>query len=349
MRDPKATGTLSALQFKSTLVTLERLGFALDPILLQCGLTRSAFDNPLARFGAELEHRLWAAIEHATNDPALGLRVGAEFARRGRYELDIYLALHSGTARQAFINLQPLVRLADDRGHIDVNEDAASVTLSVRRDGGYPRAPGALDVMFASCATLLSTRIDGFRLLEASLTRPAPRDARPYFETFGVLPRFGASINAMRFERWLFDVPLCGSDAALGEILLRYVAELVERAPRLDPLLSLVQSALSSGLVQGDTSLSSVARAAGMSPRTLRRRLSELGTSFQGVLDGLRRDFADHYLRDGSASVAEVAERLGFSSTSAFQRAFQRWFGKPPSVYRSEARLALAGVSSHMR
>jgi hypothetical protein len=44
------------------------------------------------------------------------------------------------------------------------------------------------------------------------------------------------------------------------------------------------------------------------------------------VLDGLRRDFADHYLREGSASVAEVAERLGFSSTSAFQR----WFGKPP-------------------
>jgi AraC-like DNA-binding protein len=338
MHSPEIIGTLSALQFRGTFATLQQLGVAIAPILASCGLGQDAFDNPFARYGTDLEHRLWMAIEQATGDPAIGLRIGTLFARQGRFEIDLYLAVNSGTLRQAIQNIEPLVRLADDRGHVEVSEDRDTGTIGIRRDGGYPRAAGAIDVMFANGMALFQDRVPDFRVTRISFTRPRPRDVKPYLDTFGIEPRFAAERNAISFDHALLDAPLRGSDAALAQVLLAYAAQLAEQAPRLDPLLSRVQSVLSNGLTLGETSLSVVARATGTSPRTLRRRLAQLDTSFQQVLDGLRRDIASHHLRDGSESIAWIAERLGFASTSAFQRAFQRWFGKPPSAYRSQAR-----------
>lgn len=338
MHDCSSMGTLSALHLKGTLITLEHLGLDLDRVLAACSLTRAAFDNPFARFRVDVEHRLWAAIEQEARDPAFGLRVGEEFVRRGRYELDIYLALHSGTTRLAFQNVQLLVRLADDRGYIDVSESAGTARIGVRRDGGYPRATGALDTMFASASCLLHERLTGFRLQRVHFTRPRPPDPTRHRQLFGVEPRFDAPDNAIYFDAAWLDAPLQGADLALGEVLLRYAQGLAAHAPRLDPLLARVQHLVSSGLSGGDTSLASVARATGTSPRTLRRRLTLLGTSFQGVLDQARRDFAARYLLDEQASVADVAERVGFASVSAFQRAFQRWFGQAPSSYRARHR-----------
>ncbi|HEX6244311.1 MAG TPA: AraC family transcriptional regulator ligand-binding domain-containing protein, partial [Polyangiales bacterium] len=211
MQDASSMGTLSALHLKGTLVTLEHLGLSQDRVLAACGLTRAAFDNPFARFRVELEHRLWAAIEQDARDPAIGLRLGAEFVQRGRYELDIYLALNSRTPRLAFQNVQTVVRLADDRGYVDVSESAEGARVGVRRDGGYPRAAGALDTMFACAACFLHQRLPGFRLLRVHLSRPRPLDVAPYRHVFGVEPRFGALDNAIYFDAAWLDTPLMGA------------------------------------------------------------------------------------------------------------------------------------------
>ncbi|MGV3623907.1 MAG: helix-turn-helix domain-containing protein, partial [Archangium sp.] len=43
---------------------------------------------------------------------------------------------------------------------------------------------------------------------------------------------------------------------------------------------------------------------------------------------------AEKMLRVDRLPVTEIAERLGFSGTSAFHRAFKRWFGRPPAHHR---------------
>ncbi len=115
-------------------------------------------------------------------------------------------------------------------------------------------------------------------------------------------------------------------------------AALPPTAPNSDPLLLRVQDALADAFRQGQARLPAVARATGMSTRTLRRRLSERGTSFQGLVDALRRELACERLRLTEDSVATIAELTGFASVSAFQRAFQRWTGLPASAYRERAR-----------
>jgi AraC-like DNA-binding protein len=77
-----------------------------------------------------------------------------------------------------------------------------------------------------------------------------------------------------------------------------------------------------------------VAQAAGMSERTLRRRLEGDGTSFSELVEEQRRDRALLLLRDPTLSLDEVAERLGYANVQSFDRAFQRWTAVTPAAYR---------------
>ena len=65
-----------------------------------------------------------------------------------------------------------------------------------------------------------------------------------------------------------------------------------------------------------------------------RKRLSELGLTYQKLLDQTRHELAQRYLDDPSKSVTEITFLLGFSEQSAFTRAFKRWSGIAPTAYR---------------
>jgi len=42
-------------------------------------------------------------------------------------------------------------------------------------------------------------------------------------------------------------------------------------------------------------------------------------------------------LRDGALSIAQVAHEVGYEAEEAFNRAFKREFGLPPSAWRKQA------------
>jgi hypothetical protein len=77
----------------------------------------------------------------------------------------------------------------------------------------------------------------------------------------------------------------------------------------------------------GDVSL-------GMSGKTLARRLATEGRQFRDVVDGIRRVMAQRLLGQ-ELDLAEVAGQIGFADPGAFGKAFRRWFGEPPSVFRA--------------
>lgn len=71
-----------------------------------------------------------------------------------------------------------------------------------------------------------------------------------------------------------------------------------------------------------------------MSARTLMRRLKRRGTSYQELLDDVRKERAQWFLRHTSYPVEAIAERLGYLDTSNFGRTFRRWFGMSPKEFR---------------
>ena len=82
--------------------------------------------------------------------------------------------------------------------------------------------------------------------------------------------------------------------------------------------------------------LDAVASKLSLGARTLRRRLNDLGTSYQVILDDVRRELAIEYLRTTNLTVQEIAELLGYSEVTNFRRAFMRWVELSPYQYRKQ-------------
>ncbi|TFZ55089.1 AraC family transcriptional regulator, partial [Methylorubrum sp. Q1] len=87
--------------------------------------------------------------------------------------------------------------------------------------------------------------------------------------------------------------------------------------------------------------ISRIAQTLGTSQRTLSRRLTEEGLSFESVLEEMRRDLALRYLRDTRLSISRIAWLLGFREATAFTHAFRRWTGRSPTEARVERDRAL--------
>lgn len=87
-------------------------------------------------------------------------------------------------------------------------------------------------------------------------------------------------------------------------------------------------------LSDGTPTAASVARELGVGDRTLARRLGEESETFGELLGSIRRERARTLLADPRVSQAEVAFMLGYRDQASFHRAFRRWFGTTPAVFR---------------
>ncbi|WP_342243929.1 AraC-like transcriptional regulator QhpR [Pseudomonas sp. OTU5201] len=89
-------------------------------------------------------------------------------------------------------------------------------------------------------------------------------------------------------------------------------------------------------LALGEPCLEQIAERLELTPAGLQRRLREEGLSFSQLVEQTRRELALHYLRQRQRPISELAPLLGYSETSAFSRAFRRWFGVSPRQWRGE-------------
>lgn len=77
-----------------------------------------------------------------------------------------------------------------------------------------------------------------------------------------------------------------------------------------------------------------IAHALGLSSRTLRRRLKQLGTSYSALMNKVRCQSAIKLIYQNQMTNEQIASYLGFSDSANFQHAFKKWTGKTPSFYR---------------
>ncbi|WP_423395576.1 AraC family transcriptional regulator ligand-binding domain-containing protein [Burkholderia sp. LMG 21824] len=81
-----------------------------------------------------------------------------------------------------------------------------------------------------------------------------------------------------------------------------------------------------------------IAVALNCSVRTLNRRLLTEGRTYQTITGEVKRDIAIQLLTYSHDSIAEIAYRVGFTNLTAFHRAFRRWTGCAPAIYRTTER-----------
>ncbi len=85
-------------------------------------------------------------------------------------------------------------------------------------------------------------------------------------------------------------------------------------------------------------SLDNLASELAVSAATLRYRLRSEGQQFQQLKDKIRLNLAKQQLVTTSKSIFDVANKVGFTETAAFIKAFKKWAGVTPSEYRTRYR-----------
>ena len=94
-----------------------------------------------------------------------------------------------------------------------------------------------------------------------------------------------------------------------------------------------------------DWEVEALAREAGLSRSALADRfVALLGEPPMQYLTGWRMTLAARALSTSNDAVARVAERVGYESEAAFNRAFKREFGAPPAAWRRAARLGKRAI-----
>ena len=151
----------------------------------------------------------------------------------------------------------------------------------------------------------------------------APRgDTAIYTQHFGCPVHFETSRDAVLVNEESLAVPNTLGDPSIVRFFDQHLEQQLAKLDDPNSLEKRVQMAVAQLLSEGVPTLSRIATNLGIGARTLQRRLSERGLSFQNLVEQSRRELAQNLLRETDYSLAEIAFLTGFAELSGFTRAF---------------------------
>ena len=156
-------------------------------------------------------------------------------------------------------------------------------------------------------------------------TGPPPVYAGRLRQMLGESVSFENRIDALGLPAALLHLPSPRADLNLHALALDELEETLRRAHSPANLKARVARLLATN-PRGRLDLGAVAKALGVSRRTLNRRLADAGSSYRDLLDSELRSRASRLLSGGAYTHAEIAERLGYADPTSFSRARRRWF-----------------------
>lgn len=350
--------TVLSVATRAVLDACARLGLDAEELLSAGGLTRAEVQGPDNRLPAPRVDALWRAAHARANDPLLALHA-AEALPFGAYKVLDFVAASSATVGEALRRVATYFALVDPRASLVMSEGEPAELVMRARDTGVEPPAQAQEFTFAALVTRMricagagaGTGMDpsagagvdagtegggaSWSPARVDFTFAAPRDTDEYQRVFQTEIQFGSPVARLILPRRALTAPISSANAMLLAVLEDHARRLLEELPRREGLAARVREAIAAELGDGEPGLSRVARRLAMSERTLQRRLQEEGRTLAGLVDEVRTAVAKAHLSDPGVAASEVAWLLGFSDQSAFTRAFRRWTGVTPGVWRA--------------
>ena len=214
------------------------------------------------------------------------------------------------------------------RADLDVQGDLVTITIVP-----VVAPPPELHDCAAGAFSALIQALGGARAhpVEVRLPRVCPTRPERYEKFFGSKVVFDAPELSLVY-------PLAALAAPADEDAAPEAPSTALTARAGNALVTQIRTHVLAGLADGVPLFASVARKVGISVRTLRRRLTEVHSSYAALVDDARRERALSLARRPELDVGRLAELTGFADASAFARAFRRWTGERPHAYLRRAR-----------
>jgi AraC-like DNA-binding protein len=313
------------------LEALGRLGFDKQALLTAAGVDFSNSGDPDARVPCQAIGGMLGYAMRARPLKNLGMKLAAE-TPIGAFPLLDYLIVTCETVAAGLNQLSRYFRLNEAPYALEMREDEEPCRII------FHGTRDSLTFEFGVSLVVLHLREETENRLSAAYVSFAhrPDDVFEMERVLGCPVWGGETWNGLALSRDACELPMRRRDPVLRGVLERHAKEIMARLPVGDNVTLEIRREIMSRIHQGEIEIQSVARSLATSSRSLQRRLSAAGTSYQELLDTTRREAAIHYLQDLRLSIGEVAYLLGYSEPPAFHRAFKRWNGITPQGFRNQ-------------
>ena len=136
----------------------------------------------------------------------------------------------------------------------------------------------------------------------------------------------------MIFDKEILETRIINANSEILIIAEQLISQLLNKEQNQNTY-SVVRRYMLQTIPGINLNLKSTARDLNMSERTLQRKLLGEDTSYQIILDEVRKGLAKKYLEE-NISLIEISFLLGFESQSAFNKFFRKHFGQKPTKYK---------------
>jgi AraC-like DNA-binding protein len=312
---------------------LEELGFSPEALLRQAGLPTGLFHQEKTLVSTEEFFALYRGIAGATNDPGFGLKLGTE-DRVERYDPIRITALSARSFRDALQRMARYKQLTCPE-EIRVAERGNECAVQFVWLMAHKKEPVFLvDMCFAWIVAIASRGVGRHLSPKRVEFQRTPAHREMYEAHFRCPVKFKANQNALTFSKADMELPFVTYNAELlAMVAPQLEAELEEQLGH--KTFSEQAKAILKRLLAGQRpGIQDLARELHLSTRTLQRRLTEQGITFQRLLEEARRELARHYLLHSSLELNQTAYLLGYEDANSFFRAFHHWEGTSPGQWR---------------
>jgi AraC-like DNA-binding protein len=279
-----------------------------------------------------------------SGDPGIGLALGSE-PRFERNDPAAIAALCSESFRDALGRMARYKQLTcPEEIRVDGGKQETAVEFAwlLARQA----EPAVLVDLCFAWILAIGRRGTGVRIEPLRLTLTRESANRKLLEAhFGCRVQFEADRNALVLRSSDLERPFVTHNAELlAMIAPQLEAELGARESG-QTLGERVKGTVKRGLAGHRPSIRFVAQRLGLSSRTLQRRLTEEGVTFQELVEEARRELARHYLGQSGLELNETAYLLGYKDGNSFFRAFHQWEGTSPGEWRNTRRQTVTAGS----
>lgn len=300
------------------------------------GITLNELDEKDQRYPVASHLNLWKAGEALLPLSAIGLQMGSKSDpyNRGIVGLIFTASTH---LEQAVGNKIRYTKILADHISLEFekNADEFSITYSILE--GYFHSY-EIERVFAGflnwVRAFIGQKINPIRL-GFQYTEPAHADA--YKKYFQCPMLFDQAKNTITLPTSILSHENPQHNDYLYNILKEHAEAVLSKVDVPVNFVNNVRGMIAGRLCHGNFSVEEIAASLKMSKRSLNRKLSDEGATYQSILDAIRKEMAVSYLEQGECSVQTIPFLLGYSDGRAFLRAFKRWTGRSPKQYLSSS------------
>ncbi|SOB74685.1 AraC-type DNA-binding protein [Marinobacter sp. LV10R510-11A] len=335
----KNLGTASIAALRQYVRAAESAGADTSALFTKAGLDPAILDSNEDRINGEQFQSFILLLCELTNNPILGLETG-DFVQPGSYSVLGYITMSCATLGEAVARIAPFEKLVGDMGTTGLAMAQGSIKLTWHCNYDDPIVrPQVVDNVFASWVTYARWLADD---TAASPTRvrlkrqsPGAELEQAYRQRWNCPVQFGADEDSITLKQELMNTRLRQPDPMLRKTLEAHALTQLASLDTDTDLTSRVKHSIQQQLLHGITRQDMVAEDLGITSRTLQRKLSQEGVSYQKLLDEVRQKMAEDYLLNSDLTIPDIALRLGYSETTSFHRKFKAVEGKTPGEFRA--------------